>query len=301
MKNMSGGGSFRPLFVLLGIVAAGVLPARTSVWKVTDGGRALYLGGTVHVLRTADFPLPREFDEAFAAAGLVCFETDIERAMSLEMQRVLAVHGMYKDGATADKVLAPGAWAAVEAWCGKNGLPAACLKPMKPWLLSFTLLAHALQKLDCAPDGVDAHFQKKARAAGKQSGMLETFGQQVEFLVRMGAGHENELILGTLEDLEKLPAMFDKIIAAWRAGDEKQLAAMLNDGLRKEHPAIHETLVVARNRAWLPVIEQWLSTPETEFVLVGAGHLCGDDGLLRALRDRGCAVEQIDAGQNGQN
>ena len=73
---------------------------------------------------------------------------------------------------------------------------------------------------------------------------------------------------------------------------------MLNDELRKEHPAIYETLMVARNKAWLPVIEQWLRTPETEFVLVGAGHLCGDDGLLRALRARGYTVEQIDAGAN---
>ena len=297
MQNMSRG-AFRSLFVLLGIAAACVLPARTSVWKVTDGGRTLYLGGTVHVLRAADFPLPREFDEAFAASSRVCFETDIERAMSFEMQRVLAGHGMYKDGTTVDKVLGPGAWAAVEAYCGKNDLPAAYLKPMKPWLLSFTLLAHALQKLDCAPDGVDAHFQKKAKAAGKQLGMLETFEQQVEFLVQMGSGHESELVLSTLEDLEGLPAMFDKIISAWRAGDEKQLATMLNDELRKEHPAIYETLMVARNKAWLPVIEQWLRTPETEFVLVGAGHLCGDDGLLRALRARGYTVEQIDAGAN---
>jgi uncharacterized protein YbaP (TraB family) len=56
--------------------------------------------------------------------------------------------------------------------------------------------------------------------------------------------------------------------------------------------------MVARNKVWLPVIEQWLRTPETEFVLVGAGHLCGDDGLLHALRARGYTVEQIDAGAN---
>ncbi|MDR0901475.1 MAG: TraB/GumN family protein [Opitutaceae bacterium] len=288
--------AFRSLFALLGLAAACALPARTSVGKVTgDGGLSLYLGGTVHVLREADFPLPREFDEAFAAAGRVCFETDIERALSFEMQRVLAEHGMYKDGTTADKALGPATWAAVEAWCGKNGLPAGYLKPMKPWLLSFTLLAHALRKLDCAPDGVDAHFYKKAKAAGKRLGMLETFERQVEFLVQMGAGDGDGLILGMLAELEELPSAFDKIISAWRAGDEKRLAAILNDGLRKEHPALYETLMVARNKAWLPVIEQWLRTPETELVLVGAGHLCGDDGLLRALRARGFTVEQIDA------
>ncbi len=288
-------GAFRLLSVLLGIAAAGALTARTSVWKVSGGGRSLYLGGTVHVLRTTDLPLPREFDEAFAAAGRVCFEMDIERAMSLEMQRVIAERGMYKDGTTADSVLAPATWTAVEAYCRKNGLPAGCLKSMRPWLLSISLMAHALQKLECAPDGVDSHFQKKARAAGKPLGMLESFEQQVEFMARMGAGHEDELVLNALEELDELPAAFDKIVSAWRAGDEKQLASILNDGLRKEHPAIYETFMVARNKAWLPVIEQWLRTPETEFVLVGAGHLCGDDGLLRALRARGYAVEQINA------
>ena len=44
------------------------LQAQSSVWKVSKGGNTLYIGGTSHLLRTSDYPLPAEFDLAYAAA-----------------------------------------------------------------------------------------------------------------------------------------------------------------------------------------------------------------------------------------
>jgi hypothetical protein len=40
-------------------------------------------------------------------------------------------------------------------------------------------------------------------------------------------------------------------------------------------------------------IENYLKTPEIEFVLVGAMHLYGPDGILRKMKDKGYKVKQL--------
>ena len=48
-----------------------------------------------------------------------------------------------------------------------------------------------------------------------------------------------------------------------------------------------------RNDAMSAKIEQFLATPKTYFVAVGAGHLIGERGILAQLRARQFAVDQL--------
>ena len=52
-------------------------------------------------------------------------------------------------------------------------------------------------------------------------------------------------------------------------------------------------LLVDRNRNWLPKIDALFTRPGRAFVVVGAAHIVGPDGLLAMLRTRGYAVEQM--------
>jgi hypothetical protein len=63
--------------------------------------------------------------------------------------------------------------------------------------------------------------------------------------------------------------------------------------MRAESPEIYDELIVQRNQNWMPELEKLMRSDPVEFVLVGAGHLAGKDGLIAALQARGCAVEQI--------
>jgi uncharacterized protein YbaP (TraB family) len=55
---------------------------------------------------------------------------------------------------------------------------------------------------------------------------------------------------------------------------------------------MYQKLLLDRNRAWLPKIEALFSRPKSAFVVVGAAHLVGSDGLLAMLRARGYTVAQ---------
>lgn len=281
-----------PAIVAL-LVAAASLPAQSSVWKVTRGENELYLGGTCHVLRPADFPLPPEFDAAFAASTIVLFETDLARTQSSEMQRVIATEGRFADGTTLETVLTPAAWQTVKEYCAQAAIPLGQVTGLKPWLFTLMMAAIELQKIGVSAEGVDLHYFKKASAAGKNIRELESFERHLEFLVQLGAGRESEMIQSSLEDLDEMPRLLTGLLAAWKAGDLASIDRLMLQDLRTKYPTIFEALIRDRNHAWLPKLEDLLETRAIEYVLVGVGHMAGQDGLLALLRARGCTVEQI--------
>jgi uncharacterized protein YbaP (TraB family) len=283
----------RFLHLLIFVLSLSALPASTSVWKVSRGESVLYLGGTCHLLRPQDFPLPAEFDTAFAASSKIVFETDMARLTSPAMQQIVASRGMFTDGTTLDKVVSPSAWKALSTYCREAGLPMDQISKMKPWLFTIMMMGMELQKLGMATDGVDVYYFEKASAGNKSLGQLESFEQQIEFITQLGAGYESELIEKSLEDLHELPKMMNDTLAAWKSGDMAALDRLMLDEVRTKYPSIFQTLFVDRNNSWRPKIEALLETSEVEFVLVGAGHLSGPEGLLALLSARGCKVEQL--------
>ena len=278
---------------LIFAASAVVAVAQSSVWKITRGGNTVYLGGTVHVLRAEDFPLPAEFDAAFSASQKVYFETDVSRMQSGAVQEAVLQHGMFTDGRSLDQALTPAAWKVVQEYAAKAGLPLEYVKLMKPWLFAITIALVELQKIGVSQEGVDLHFYRRAGETGKATGELESFERHLQFLVNFGAGHESAMIEKSMEDIATLPRMLDQLIVAWRAGDIAQIDRLLLRDVRQKFPTIHKTLLADRNAAWTPKIEALLRTSEVEFVLVGAGHLPGRDGLLALLKARGCTVEQF--------
>lgn len=282
-----------PKLLLALAAGAASLCAQTSVWKVTQGKHTLYLGGTCHVLRPSDFPLPAEFDAAYAAVTELVFETELSRMREPATQQLLMQQGMYRDGTTLDRVISAEAWAAVEKHCAAKGLPAANLRAFKPWLLTLMITVMELQKLGVTDEGVDLHFHRRATTDQKKVSGLETFEEHMGFITNLGHGQESEMVLNTLNELHEIPEMFGKLVAAWRKGRLVELEDLMLREMREKYPTIHAELIVKRNQAWLPRIEAMLATAPVELVLVGAGHLAGDEGLVAALRARGCTVEQL--------
>jgi uncharacterized protein YbaP (TraB family) len=80
---------------------------------------------------------------------------------------------------------------------------------------------------------------------------------------------------------------------AWRSGDLRRLEATSAIPLRDDFPAIYQALLVDRNNAWMPQIVAMSKTAEIEFILVGALHLVGSDGLLSMLSSRGYQITQL--------
>ena len=90
---------------LLASLFSAPLYAETSVWKVKQGENHLFIGGTIHVLAEADYPLPAEFNRAYQLAERLVLETDIQKYQSPEFQQVMINELTYSDGRNLKSIL----------------------------------------------------------------------------------------------------------------------------------------------------------------------------------------------------
>jgi|GEM_PF-3919247 len=89
--------------------------ADSFVWKVSKGGNEIYLGGTIHILTEAEYPLPPEFGQAYDKSETLVFETDIDVVNSVKFQNSVASEMFYMDGSTLQSRLKEETWTALLA------------------------------------------------------------------------------------------------------------------------------------------------------------------------------------------
>jgi uncharacterized protein YbaP (TraB family) len=263
------------------------------VWKVEKGDSVIFLGGTCHVLRQSDFPLPSEFETAYSSSDILVFETDIGKFSDMSTQQKLMSKAMYADGSTVDKHLSAGTYRMLEEYCTANSIPLSNLKQFKPSIIALTIVVIELSRIGAAQDGVDMFFYQSAARDKKTIVGLETIEEQIDFIVGMGKGNEDEFITYTIEDLETIKQDYEALVDAWKEGDVEKLYDLVVSEIKMKMPRLYKALLTDRNDKWLPVIDSYLETPEREYILVGVGHLVGSEGVIEALRRNGCKVEKL--------
>jgi uncharacterized protein YbaP (TraB family) len=188
-------------------------------------------------------------------------------------------------------VLKKTTYQALEEHMSSRGLPIANFEQLKPGMVAITLTMFELQRLGLVGTGVDEFFSLKARDDGKAIGQLESAEKQLAFLSTLGDGREDALITETLSEIQRLPQLMTALKAAWRQGDRGKIKELAITPIEKDFPNVYQQLIVQRNMDWIPEIENMLKTKEVEFILVGAAHLVGEDGILSQLAARGYTIE----------
>ena len=279
------------LAVLLAVSSAP--RADTFLWRVSDGDDHLFLGGTLHLLSSDDYPLPGAFDDAYEAADALVLETDPTELEKPGRQREMLRALTYGGGATIFDALGDDLDARLKAFLADRGLPVEPFASFRPGMLLSALTVLELERLGVDAEGVDAHYRGRARADGKRLVELESAGEQVELLAALGEDDPDALVGWLLDDVDRMGELMAATTAAWREGDPGTIERAVTAPMAERMPEDHAALLTERNARWLPRIVDMLSTDEIELVLVGAGHLVGEGGLLRALRGAGYRLEQL--------
>ncbi len=283
---------FKQLFAgtLCVFLLTGAAQAGSPVWKVSRGDRHFYLGGTIHILGEADYPLPRAFDVAYGKSDTLVFETDIKKSRNPKFTEAFMEKMVYSDNRTLKKLLTPDTFRALTIFAADRDVPVDALNHFKPGLVLVSLTLLEVERLGVAGIGVDEFFFSKAVKDGKIIHHLESLEEQISFFENMGQGNEDELIAYIIKDLETLPGQLPVIKSAWKTGDIPGLDRAILAPLKKDFPELYQSLFINRNQKWMPKIQKMAATPEVEFILVGAAHLAGEQGLLRLLKTRGFTI-----------
>jgi uncharacterized protein YbaP (TraB family) len=279
------------------LVAAALVPAQAAaqnfLWKATRGEGTVYLVGSVHLLTKDYYPLSSVLEAAFKESDLLVEEVDLAEMTAPDNQLTILMRGMLPAGQSLEAVVSPATFALVSRRVADLGMPVEPLKRFKPWMLALTLLSLEWLKAGFDPDlGLDKHFYDRARTEGKAVQGLETLDFQISRFDEMTPNEQDRLLMQTLKELDTQRTSVTALADAWKAGDSSTIERIVLQDVRQE-PQMYQRLLVDRNRNWLPKIEALFARRGRAFVVVGAAHLVGTDGLISMLRARGYTVEQM--------
>jgi len=277
--------------VLLG-GSADAAAARDFMWKVSNPSGAVYLVGSVHLLSKDFYPLSPALDRAFKDSDLLVEEVDLADMLAPAAQMQMLARGMLPANTSLDAVVSPATFALVAARAKELGLPLDPLKRFKPWSLALLLASMQWQKAGFDGElGLDRHFYDQAQAEGKRTRGLETVEFQISRLDGIAMDQQEHLLAETLKDLDGELANLGTLVSSWKAGDADAVERIVLAEV-KQDPLLYQRLLLERNQNWLPQIEELVARPKPAFVVVGAAHLVGPDGLLTLLKAKGYRVEQ---------
>lgn len=268
-------------------------PQKHFLWKVEDGkGASAYLLGSLHVLTADAYPLPAPIDKAFAESKTLVEEVDLDE-MNDPMQMMAALSkAMLTGGQTLDQLISAETFAEVQKRAEAYGMPMMALQRMKPWLVAVTLMAPTLQSAGFKPElGIDRHYFDRAKEKGLRRQALETLAYQLDRFDQMSPKLQEELLKATITDLDTQVSGVKEMVRAWASGDLATVEKLTLTAFL-ESPELYQRLLLERNQNWLPHVERCLTENAGCFVVVGAAHLVGNDGLPALLSKKGYRVTQ---------
>jgi uncharacterized protein YbaP (TraB family) len=268
-------------------------PQQHFLWKVEDAkGGSAYLLGSLHVLSADAYPLPPAIDKAFAESRTLVEEVDLDE-MNDPMQMMAALaKAMLTGGQTLDQLVSAETFADVKKRVEGYGMPMAAIQRMKPWLVAITLMAPTLQSAGFKPElGIDKHFFDRAKEKGLKRQALETLAYQLDRFDQMPPKLQEEMLKATIEDLDTQVGGVKEMVRAWATGDIDMMEKLALTAFQQS-PELYQRLLSERNQNWMPHVERCLTENAGCFVVVGAAHLVGQDGLPVLLRQKGYTVTQ---------
>jgi hypothetical protein len=108
----------------------------------------------------------------------------------------------------------------------------------------------------------------------------------------MSMPQQDAMLADTIKELDTEVGNISKIGGAWQSGDAPALERIIMPDM-KQDPELYKKVLVDRNHSWMPKIDDLLARRGHAFIVVGAAHLLGPDGLLALLKAKGYLVEQL--------
>lgn len=264
------------------------------IWRVSNGSHQSYLLGALHFADSSFYPLPEHILQAYHDSEVLLVEVD-ERSVSPEQQQGLIVkHGHYPAGQSLSQQLKPATLAQIKQLLAEFQLPLASVEHYRPGLLAVSIAALQAQRLGYhAEQGLDNYFMQKARYR-KPIRQIENFEFQMALLRAMP--EDDASLQASFKGMKGYAEQWHGMMAAWKHGDAHRLYQIAIGDSLAEHPELevfYDTLFFQRHLRMVAATKDCIERQEVCFIVVGAGHLVGEQGMLQILKQQGYQLQQL--------
>lgn len=291
---------FLPLFLILFLLDSSLYARsaisqsqKTFLWKAQSKTGIVYVLGSLHLMKKESYPLNTKIENAFEQSNVLAVEANISDIAKMDLQKLMQ-NAFYQGNETIERHVSRETYELIKKETGNLGMPLELIIKQKPWFLSLTLTSLQLAKLGFDPNyGIDNYFLQKSMSR-KRIVELESIDYQLALLSGFSDREQELFLLHTLRDMKTIEQEINQLLRAWTSGDVKSIESLLlKESVNRGMEHIYEKLFYERNRNMTSKIEEFLKTKETYFVVIGAGHLVGNKGIIEILRKKGYSVEQI--------
>jgi uncharacterized protein YbaP (TraB family) len=264
-----------------------------ALWEVHGKHNTVYILGSIHVLRPSDYPLAPAMLNAYSAAQIIYMEVNLQELDSQAVQAEMLSSAIMPEDKGLPAVLGKERYGRAYALAHEVGVELPSFDQFAPWFAAEAISQLQLMHLGFQPQsGVEAYFLERARSDGKSVAGLETVHDQIALFQNMSLDAQAEYLISSLEQAHDLPKEVDEMVRAWQRGDTEWFTNELKSELGGD-PQLYQSVLVARNRKWLPKIEALLKDDKNYLVIVGTGHLVGRGSVIDLLKKDGIGATQL--------
>lgn len=277
------------------IITTGAIKARLPqqahplyLWRYAANDSIVYLAGSIHILKPGFYPLPRQFEDAFARSDRLVFEVDTKQVPAAQMQALSLKYASLPKGQSLNALLGQTAFAALGETLGAYGVDLTLFNHLKPNFITQQLAVLALMSIGYNPDaGLEAYFRRKR--GDRPILQLESVDFQLDLLFNAPLATQVQMTEATLSQMSDFERVTADLVTAWLSGDDASFIAA-TEAQTGETPALKafsEALIERRNHGMANTLTGYLQQPGTYFVLIGAAHLTGDESVPALLKKAG--------------
>ena len=267
------------------------LPATTHwpLWSVEGhGGKAYVLGGTP--------PRAQPWQDSRIAQLLPNCSTlwvETNRVVRGNMRELVARHGMDGQTPLSQRISTGEAQRLAQAAAAAQMRPEE-LAPFRPWLAALTL-DNAYHAHLGHPESGSA--EKVLTAMAQKAGQVvqSEFPAQDDVMVYMGglaADADQQFLSYTLDQILAGTAANERMYSSWARGDS-ELAEREVLRLKAQYPQMYASMVLGRNRNWVPRFDTMLRADKPALAVLGFYHMAGPDSVLVQLQMQGWKVRAV--------
>lgn len=271
------------------------------LWRI-ETEPVSWLFGTIHLPDRRVTTLRDSVTNALAAADVLITELDLGE----EARAQARAGSLLPDNTTLKDVLPPDLYARLGAYLASKRFPLENAVRLKPWMVMTILPQLDDLRAAMTETALDAMLVRDAKALGKQTASLESWGEQFAVFDSFSYEEQGVMLDATLAVMEKANAagrkLLEEMVQAYLAGDLDGLQAFVEALAGMEEHAdlearLEKLILTDRNER---MVERLVSKLRTEpkrsfFVAVGALHYLGETGIVAGLRRAGFVVQRIAA------
>lgn len=258
------------------------------LWKVSGNGleEPSYVFGTIHMICSEKFYFPDEVKSAIEGTDKTVLELDMDDpAMPQQMQQLMLNPGMKNISGDLD----PKDKELIDSFLkAQYGVGLDQFGVYKP----FALLSMAMVKLlPCEIKTYEQEIMLKAKETNKEVEGLETVAGQIGIFDDIDQKTQIEWIIEMLSDQEATGEELDELATIYLQQDMDKLLLHMEETM-PEYNDFDDVLLDNRNMQWIPRMKAHMED-NSVFFGVGAGHLGGENGVIKLLQKEGFTVEPV--------